>query len=192
MRSPTSSGTLSARVFYLAMWAGGVQPAIAGLMWGYGTCYASSDANGSLASSSSVPPSTACTVVARPAASSSTSSSRRSHRFVAGLFLLAPFGKPPPERLARAFCPLPEALLARPFMRTFFMRISLLWAAVFLTNASVSFYLLLNQSVGTYVITKQALSSGLWIAAIATSVWYFVRLMRRHGIKPSFTGKIVG
>ena len=112
---------------------------------------------------------------------------------VAGLFLLSvPFGKPLAERLARDFCPLPEALLARPFMRTFFMRISLLWAAVFLTNAAVSFYLLLNQSVGTYVITKQALSSGLWIAAIATSVWYFIRLMRRHGIKPSFTGKIVG
>ena len=112
---------------------------------------------------------------------------------VAGLFLLSvPIGKPLAERLARDFCPLPEALLARPFMRTFFMRISLLWAAVFLTNASVSFYLLLNQSVGAYVITKQALSSGLWIAAIGTSVWYFLRLMRRHGINPRFTGTVVG
>jgi hypothetical protein len=94
--------------------------------------------------------------------------------------------------LARDFCPLPEALLAGPFMRTFFMRISLLWAAVFLANASVSFYLLLNQSVGAYVITKQALSSGLWVAAIGTSVWYFLRLMRRHGINPRFTGTVVG
>ena len=112
---------------------------------------------------------------------------------VAGLFLLSvPIGKPLAERLARDFCPLPSSLLERPFMRTFFIRISLLWAGVFLINAAISLYLLLNQSVGTYVITKQALTSGIWVAAIATSTWYFVHLMRRHGIKPRFTGTVVG
>jgi hypothetical protein len=107
---------------------------------------------------------------------------------VAGLFLFSvPLGKPLAERLAADFCPLPASLLARPFMRTFFIRISLLWAAVFMTNAAISIYLLLNQSVGTYLLTKQAASSSIWIAAIGASTWYFVRLMRHHGIKPRFT-----
>jgi hypothetical protein len=109
---------------------------------------------------------------------------------VAGLFLFSvPIGKPLAERLAHDFCPLPESLLARPFMRTFFIRISLLWAAVFLTNAAISVYLLFNQSVGSYLLTKQAASSGVWIAAIVASTWYFVRLMRHHGIKPRFVAE---
>lgn len=112
---------------------------------------------------------------------------------VAGLFLFSvPLGKPLAERLAHDFCPLPDSLLARPFMRTFFIRISLLWAAVFLTNAVISIYLLFNQSVGTYLLTKQAASSGIWIAAIAASTWYFVRLMRIHGIKPRFVAETTG
>src|SRR5690606_32523781 len=110
---------------------------------------------------------------------------------VAGLFLLSvPVGKPLAERLAGDFCPLPASLLARPFMRTFFIRISLLWAAVFMVNAAISVYLLFNQSVAAYMVTKQAASSGVWIAAIVASTWYFVRLMRRHGIRPRFTGSL--
>jgi hypothetical protein len=108
---------------------------------------------------------------------------------VAGLFLASiPIGKPLAERLAADFCPLPASLLARPFMRTFFVRISLLWAAVFLTNAAISIYLLFNQSIAAYMVTKQAASSGVWVAAIVASTWYFVRLMRHHGIKARFTG----
>lgn len=108
---------------------------------------------------------------------------------VAGLFLLSvPVGKPLAERLAADFCPLPPALLARPFMHTFFVRISLLWAAVFLTNATLSLYLLLNQSVAGYVLTRQVASSTIWLTAISASTWYFVRVMRRHGIRPRFTG----
>jgi hypothetical protein len=111
---------------------------------------------------------------------------------VAGLFLFSvPIGRPLAERLAADFCPLPPSLLARPFMRTFFVRISLLWAAVFLTNAAISIYLLFNQSIAAYMVTKQAASSGIWIAAIGASTWYFVRLMRHHGIKARFTGAIV-
>ncbi len=183
-------------IFYVTMWAAGVWgAALSAMVWGYGAVlrrlYRRERVPGILLIG-------AMLVTARTLIALQTGSvflyflqPTLGTVLVAGLFLLSvPVGKPLAERLARDFCPLPEALLARPFMRTFFIRISLLWAAVFLTNAAASFYLLLHQSVGTYVITKQALSSGLWIAAIATSVWYFVRLMRRHGIKPRFTGAL--
>jgi intracellular septation protein A len=185
-------------IFYVTMWAAGVWgAALSALVWGYGTVlrrlYRRERVPGILVIGAALV--TARTIVALQTGSVFLYFLQPTLGtvLVAGLFLLSvPIGKPLAERLARDFCPLPESLLARPFMRTFFIRISLLWAAVFLTNAAVSFYLLLNQSVGTYVITKQALSSGLWVAAIATSTWYFVRLMRRHGIKPSFTGTVVG
>lgn len=185
-------------VFYAAMWAGGVWvAAVAALMWGYGTVlrrlFRRERVPGILVIG-------AVLVTGRTVIALQTGSvflyflqPTLGTVLVAGLFLLSvPIGKPLAERLARDFCPLPEALLERPFMRTFFIRISLLWAGVFLTNAAISLYLLLNQSVGTYVITKQALTSGVWVGAIATSAWYFVHLMRRHGIKPRFTGKAVG
>jgi hypothetical protein len=180
-------------VFYLTMWTAGVWgAALSAMVWSYGTVlrrlYRRERVPGVLVIG-------AVLVTARTFIALQTGSvflyflqPTLGTVLVAGLFLLSvPVGKPLAERLARDFCPLPESLLARPFMRQFFMRISLLWAAVFLTNAAISFYLLLNQSVGAYVVTKQAATSGIWIAAIATSVWYFVRVMRHHGIKATFT-----
>ena len=181
-------------VFYLALWAAGFWGAVlAATVWSYGTVLRR------LLRRERVPGILVIGVVlvtARTLLAVQTGSAflyflqpTLGTVLVAGLFLLSvPIGKPLAERLAADFCPLPASLLARPFMRRFFIRISLLWAAVFLTNAAISIYLLFNQSVAAYMLTKQAASSGVWVAAIVASTWYFVRLMRHHGIRPRFTG----
>ncbi|HZJ28324.1 MAG TPA: VC0807 family protein [Acidimicrobiia bacterium] len=102
---------------------------------------------------------------------------------VGGAFLVSfALRRPLTERLAHDFCPLPETMTSHPRVRQFFMRISLLWAAVFLTNATVTLWLLLNQSVGTFVLAKPFVSFGLTGTGIAVSAWWFHTTMRRHGL----------
>jgi hypothetical protein len=106
---------------------------------------------------------------------------------VAGAFLLSvPAGRPLAERLAADFVPISPDLLARPFMRRFFVRISLLWALVQLTNAAVTIWLLLSQPVATYVVAKTFVSLAATAAAIAVSTLWFTRAMRGHGISVRF------
>jgi uncharacterized membrane protein len=86
------------------------------------------------------------------------------------------------ERLAHDFCPLDPELMARPHVRAFFLRISLLWALVLLTNAGVALFLPLESSVKVFVIERTALSVGLIGIGVLVSVVWFVRTMRRVGI----------
>jgi intracellular septation protein A len=102
---------------------------------------------------------------------------------VGGAFLVSFAARRPlAERLAHDFCPLPDALAAHPHVRQFFLRISLLWAGVFLANAAVTLWLLLSQSVTIFVVAKPFVSFGLTGAGIAVSTWWFFRTMRRHGL----------
>src|SRR5437868_2253571 len=58
---------------------------------------------------------------------------------VAGAFLISvPAGRPLAERLAQDFCPLDPALLRQPWVRKSFLRVSLLWTSVFLSNATLT------------------------------------------------------
>lgn len=52
------------------------------------------------------------------------------------------------------FCPLDPDMLKRPCVRRFFLRVSLLWTFVFVTNATVGLWLLLTASVGSFVVLK--------------------------------------
>jgi intracellular septation protein A len=102
---------------------------------------------------------------------------------IAGLFLLSvPAGRPIAERLAGDFCPLPAGFVRSPPVRRFFTRITLLWAFVQLANAALSLWLLVTQSVATYVVARATGSWTLTVAAIVLSTLYFKRSMRRHGI----------
>lgn len=102
---------------------------------------------------------------------------------VASAFLLSvPLGRPLAQRLAADFCPIPADVLADHRVRRFFLRISLLWAFTQFANAGITIWLLLSQSVGTYVIAKTLLSMSLTGGAIAVSALYFRRSMTRHGI----------
>ncbi|HYV59528.1 MAG TPA: VC0807 family protein [Acidimicrobiia bacterium] len=102
---------------------------------------------------------------------------------VAAAFLLSvPLGRPLAERLARDFCPIPSGVLAHAPVRRFFLQISLLWAFTQLANATVTLWLLLSQSLATFLVAKTLVSWGLTGGAIVVSTLWFRRSMRRHGI----------
>jgi hypothetical protein len=102
---------------------------------------------------------------------------------VAGAFLLSvPLGRPLAERLARDFCPIPSKVLANEHVRVFFLRVTLLWAITQLANATVTLWLLLSQSLATFLVAKTLVSWGLTGGAIVFSTIWFKRSMTRHGI----------
>ena len=102
---------------------------------------------------------------------------------IAVVFLFSvPAGRPLAERLARDFCPFPDGMLARPPVRRFFARITLLWAFVQLSNAALTLWLLFTRSVGTYMLLKTVMSLTLTGLGVAVSTIYFKHSMRRHGI----------
>jgi hypothetical protein len=71
---------------------------------------------------------------------------------------------------------------ANAHVRTFFRQISLLWAFAQTCNATITIWLLLTQSVGTFVVTRMVVSWTVTIASIAVSTLWFRRSMARHGI----------
>lgn len=102
---------------------------------------------------------------------------------VAGAFLLSvPVGRPLAERLAADLCPLPGWLLEHPRARVFFARVSLLWGLVLLANAGTTIWLLLSQSLATFLWTRSVASLALTTLAIAVSAHWFRVSMRRDGV----------
>jgi hypothetical protein len=80
------------------------------------------------------------------------------------------------QRLARDFLPVSPDFFANPFVRRFFMRISLLWAMVMLANAAVTTWMLFELPVSLFVISKTAASVLLTGVAVAYSTVWFRRL----------------
>ncbi len=108
---------------------------------------------------------------------------------VALLFLgSALIGRPFIERLARDYCPLDPAVVARPAVRRFFVQISLLWAVVLLSNAGFVMWLLFSSSLHAFVVERTAVSWTLTGVGIVVSTAWFVRTMRRDGIAVRFGG----
>src|SRR3954447_1840198 len=87
-------------------------------------------------------------------------------------------GRPLVLRLARDFCPLPDDVMAHGHLRRFFLGISVLWGVVELLNASLTLWLLLSQSLGTFVVVRTTMAHTLTIGAIAISVVWFRRVTR--------------
>jgi hypothetical protein len=94
------------------------------------------------------------------------------------LILSAMAGRPLVLRLARDFCPLPDDVMAHGHLRRFFLGISVLWGVVQLLNASLTLWLLLSQSLGTFVVLRTTMAHSLTITAIAISVVWFRRVTR--------------
>ncbi len=93
--------------------------------------------------------------------------------------------RPLTERLARDFCPLDPALVARPFVRRFFVHIAFLWALVLLSNAGIVLFFLVTSSLRAFVLERTVTSWGLYAFGISVSTYWFMRLLRRHGIAVS-------
>ena len=94
----------------------------------------------------------------------------------------AVLGRPFTQRFAHDFCPISPELLARPSVRRFFVRISILWAAVLMLNAGIVLWLLVSSSLRAFVLERTAITWGLTAVAIFLSITRFVAAMRRDGI----------
>jgi hypothetical protein len=85
-------------------------------------------------------------------------------------------GQPLVQRLARDFLPVSPDFFSNPFVRQFFLRISLLWAMVMLGNAAVTTWMLFELPVSIFVIAKTAASVAMIGVAVAFSLTWFRRL----------------
>lgn len=102
---------------------------------------------------------------------------------VALTFLVSvPLNRPLAGRLAHDFCPLPNEMVSNTHVRQFFRQISLLWAFAQTANAGLTIWLLFSQSLGTFVVLRMVVSTGVTVGAIVASTIWFKRSMARHGI----------
>jgi hypothetical protein len=98
------------------------------------------------------------------------------------LLVSAVLGRPFTQRFAHDFCPMDPAIMRRPLVRRFFIRISVLWASVLMLNAGLVFWLLVSSSLRSFVLERSAVTYGLTAIAIFFSITGFVAMMRRDGI----------
>jgi hypothetical protein len=91
-------------------------------------------------------------------------------------------GRPYTQRFAHDFCPMDPAIMKRPLVRRFFIRISVLWATVLMLNAGLVFWLLVSSSLKSFVLERSAVTYGLTAIAIFCSIAGFMAMMRRDGI----------
>jgi len=110
--------------------------------------------------------------------------------FLASLLLVlsAVVGRPFTQRFTHDFCPLTPELLARPSVHRFFVRVSFLWAVAMFLNGAIVLTLLLTASTGTFPLARFGASTTLTAAAIALSIVWFARSMRRDGVTVRFGG----
>lgn len=100
---------------------------------------------------------------------------------VATAFLLSvPARRPLAARIARDFCPIPPELADHAPVQRFFTQISLLWAVAQLTNAVLTIWLLLTESVGSFVVTRSIVSLCLSALTVTLSILWFRRSLREH------------
>jgi hypothetical protein len=98
---------------------------------------------------------------------------------IAGAFLLSVRTRQPLAlRLATDLFPLPDALLRRPAIANVFRRITLLWGTINLISAAVTMWLLVAVPVGTFVLSRFAVTSTITLAGIGLSFWWFKRALR--------------
>jgi hypothetical protein len=112
--------------------------------------------------------------------------------FVGSITLVcsALLGRPFTQRFTHDFCPLAPELLARPAVHRFFVRVSYLWAIAMFVNGAVVLWLLLTVSVAAFPLARSAISVALIAAAVACSVMWFARSMRRDGLTVRFGGSL--
>jgi len=105
----------------------------------------------------------------------------------------AKVGRPFTQRFAHDFCPMEPAIMKRPLVRRFFIRISVLWATVLMLNAGLVFLVARLVVTAFLIIERSLVTYGLTAIAIFFSISAFMAMMRHDGItvqwakKPSFS-----
>jgi intracellular septation protein A len=100
----------------------------------------------------------------------------------------AALGRPLIERFAHDFCPLDPELMRAPFVRRFFVRLSLLWAVVLFVNASFVLWLLYASSLATFYVERTVASTVLTCGGVVLSLLWFRRTMLANGLTVRFGG----
>jgi intracellular septation protein A len=80
-------------------------------------------------------------------------------------------------RLAHDFCPLAPDVARRPAVVRLFGGLTLLWAAVHIVTAAVTFSLLTTMSVATFVAFKTVACLGVTIGAIVITILWALRVV---------------
>ncbi|GLX02808.1 VC0807 family protein [Microtetraspora sp. NBRC 16547] len=98
-----------------------------------------------------------------------------------GMVFLASVGlrRPLLAKLAQDFVHLPSFVLRHERVRQFFVRVTLLWAFVLIANSAGNIWLLLNQSVGSFMLLRTVAMVAVTGLAIAVSAWGFRRVLHR-------------
>jgi len=102
--------------------------------------------------------------------------------FAALLLVTLFMERPLLAKLADDFCAFPDTLTEHPTMKSFFKKVSLLWAAVFLVNGVTTLAVLATQTVGNFLMVSTAGSYSLVAVGIGLSLWWFHRSMSGEGI----------
>lgn len=90
--------------------------------------------------------------------------------------------QPVVARLARDFYPVDDELAGRPRVQRLFWRLTLLWAVVVGTKATLSLWLLNTQSTGDYVAIKTVLNPSLIVAGTTLTVLLSLKVARHEGL----------
>lgn len=94
--------------------------------------------------------------------------------------------RPLVQKLTLDYIHLPSTVLRHERVRRFFARITLLWAFVLLANSAVSIWLLLHQSIGTYLLVRTSVVAAISGVAVGVSIYAFRRVLRRlHADAPA-------
>lgn len=106
-------------------------------------------------------------------------------------FLISvPLGFPMAERLICDFCPFDDETAENPELNKFFSVASLLWAATSLLNGAVTLYLLLTQTVTSFVILKSFLGPATTGLTLVVGMLLFKLRMERAGVRVVFAKRV--
>jgi uncharacterized membrane protein len=98
------------------------------------------------------------------------------------LLVTLPFNRPFLAKLADDFCAFPTSFSNHPKVVSFFRRVSLLWALVFVTNGVTTLLMLAKATVGDFLMVSTAGSYTVVGLAVVASLWWFRRALRGEGI----------
>jgi hypothetical protein len=102
---------------------------------------------------------------------------------VAVLFLFSlASARPMVARLAGDFYPMDHELAARPRIQRLFRHLTLLWAVLGLTKATVTLWLLQSQTLGTFVLVKSVSMLAINLLAAAATIGIAAWVARNEGL----------
>jgi hypothetical protein len=100
-------------------------------------------------------------------------------------------GHPATRRFVLDLCPLDEEVLASSAVRRFMVRVSYLWAAALVIEATASMWLLLSKPVATFLIERTLVTWVITGLSAAGSAWMFQGALRRN-VSPCANGAHTG